>query len=368
MDAAIQKTKNTEFDVITIGGATLDLFIKSDESKIISLRESDYQHDYLAYEYGRKIYLDALYYMPGGGGNNTAISFARLGLRTAFIACIGQDEEGRSILKNLKSERVRTDFITRLTGQQTGVSVILNSFEGDRTVFSFRGSNNALSEAMIPWDQLSRSAWLYMPSLSGEADGLIDTLADFTAAHQVRLACNPGTAQLQRGLKGLAKMLNHTDVLILNKKEAELLTGKKARHLTVDESLCPIEVMHGEPWISNLRDIMAEIHGAGVKQVVVTEGIKGSQAYDGKDFFWMPVYPFAATDTLGAGDAFASAYVAAQAQGRGVETGLKYGAANSALVVQQIGSIPGLGNPRQIEAMIDAHRDIVPVRIYTPHV
>lgn len=355
------QTQHNFFDVITIGGNTLDLFIKSGESKIISIRESDYSYDYLAFEYGKKVYIDSMPYLPGGGGNNTAVAFSRLGLKVAYLGCVGQDNEGRRVMMNLKAEGVRTDFVYRHPTQRTGMSVIINSFEGDRTVFSARGANEELCIEEDRAQELSHTKWFYIPSLNKSAHENIDVLVGLCREHGIKIGCNPGNVQLSLGLGGLRALLQQTVVLVLNTREAERLTGKNARHKVIDGKDFPDGMLKGEPWISDLRDIMQMLYENGPRVVVVTEGEKGAQAFDGENFYWMPPYPLRALDTLGAGDAYASTLVASQIMGISLLDGLKMAAANSSLVIEQLGSQTGLGDRDKIDQVIASFPHIGPV-------
>ncbi len=349
------------YDVVSIGGATVDIFIRTSDSRIISIREPKYRTEFLAFDYGHKIYVDDVIYSPGGGGNNTAVAFARLGLLTAFIGCIGQDEEGRRLLMSLKTEGIRTDFITRTSEQNTGLSIVLNSFEGDRTCFSYRGANNSLTRESIDWDELKKTKWLYIPSLSGASHDLLPELVAFAQKHKIQIACNPGNQQLDLGLEGLDFLIKACSILNINKEEAERLTGMRAAHRTVDESVCHLETMGGEPWVSDVREMLVTLHNRGAQVVVITEGIKGAQVFDGEQFYWMPVYPYKPTDTLGAGDAFAASFVAGMITEKGIKQSLKIAAANSSHVVQKFGAQPGLATMQQIETLINKHSTIQPL-------
>ncbi|HDS11400.1 MAG TPA: carbohydrate kinase family protein [Candidatus Wirthbacteria bacterium] len=345
-------------DVITFGGITNDIFIKTKAAKVISVKEHDYLTEYLAFDYGGKIYLDGILNSPGGGGNNTAVAFARLGLQVAFAGCIGQDEDGRKLMMNLKKEGVRTDFLQRVVDENTGLSVIINSFEGERTAFSFRGANNKLTKDVLDLSALIDTKWFYIPSLTGSSQYLLPELVNLAQENSIKVGCNPGLAQLKMGLSGLKKILSGIEVLVINKEEAELLTGLRAKHRAVDESVCPIEIMKGEPWISDVRMIMRQIYESGVKIIVVTEGIKGAQAYDGQNFYWLPVYPYAPIDTLGAGDSFAASFIAGRILNRQIEDCLKIASANASLVVRQFGAQPGLGKWDDVKTVIEENSQI----------
>ena len=89
------------YDIITIGSASIDLFIKTEG-------EIRKHHDHLdiCYHLGNKLLVKDLIFSTGGGGTNTAVAFSRLGLRTAFIGVVGADDNGEIILRELEKERV----------------------------------------------------------------------------------------------------------------------------------------------------------------------------------------------------------------------------------------------------------------------
>ena len=95
------------FDVITIGSATVDVFAYTESSEVIKFVESKTEHDFIAYPGGEKIVIDKLDFKIGGGGTNTAVSFSRLGLNTAYLGKLGNDENGKKVLDLLNDENIK---------------------------------------------------------------------------------------------------------------------------------------------------------------------------------------------------------------------------------------------------------------------
>jgi ribokinase len=94
----------------------------------------------------------------------------------------------------------------------------------------------------------------------------------------------------------------------------------------------------------DLHDLLNRIHGMGPKIVVITDGPAGAYASSGDDRFKMPPYPDPAPpfERTGAGDAFASTFVAALIKGSNIEGALQWGPINSMNVVQHTGAQEGL--------------------------
>ena len=71
--------------IITIGSATVDVFVECDEANIVSVCTKDHNRDFMSYPYGSKIDISSFSSRVGGGGVNTACNFANLGFDTSAI-------------------------------------------------------------------------------------------------------------------------------------------------------------------------------------------------------------------------------------------------------------------------------------------
>ena len=71
--------------IITIGSATVDVFVECDEANIVSVCTKDHSRDFMSYPYGAKIDISEFSSRVGGGGVNTACNFANLGFDTSAI-------------------------------------------------------------------------------------------------------------------------------------------------------------------------------------------------------------------------------------------------------------------------------------------
>ena len=158
------------FDVICLGSATLDVFIKSDLSQDHPLeRRACREKEFLCYDYGSKVNVDNIEFLTGGGATNTAVAFARLGLKPAFLGKVGKDDDAGEEDHSRSCSGKGWTPATRYTRARrpTGYSVILVSYEGDRTVLTFRGANNTLDETDIDWSLFDDTGWIYMSSFGG---------------------------------------------------------------------------------------------------------------------------------------------------------------------------------------------------------
>jgi ribokinase len=312
-------------DIISIGSATQDVFVSSDQAHLVRIQHYEREEAYLAYEYGAKVAVDHLFISTGGGAVNTAIAFAKLGLQAATVSEIGQDDAGNMIERSLREHGVDTSMLVRNAGCATGYSVILTGPTGDRTVLVHRGAGSYLSQSDIKWDSVRETGWLYLSSLSGEAAALWHEVARYAVEMKLKLAINPGSRQIDEGLDGLGDVLAAAEVIFVNKGEAYRLTGIEEGRGDADE-----------------RAAAEVLHKAGCRTVVMTMGGDGARAFDGQEHYFVPAPKVTVVSNLGAGDAFAAACLAALHHGLPLRDALKAGTLNAGSVVTSIGATTGL--------------------------
>ncbi len=313
------------YDIIAVGSATEDVFVNIDETQIVRIEDKHASHALLALQYGAKIPVDRLLIDTGGGGTNTAATFARMGMRTAAVCKVGQDNPGDQIIRRLQQENVDTSLFVRTSEQHTGFSVIITGFTGDRTILVHRGASTELTEDDIPWETLAQSEWLYVGSMAGSAASLFSKLIVFCGKHGVKVAINPGSTQLAEGLESLREALCYTTVIFVNKQEAYQLTGVAPDRGPADE-----------------REMLGLLSDAGCSNVIITAGEQGSEGYDGQAHYTIPAYPTQVVSTVGAGDAFAAACVVGLHHGLSLNEAMRIGAANAGSVVSRFGAKEGI--------------------------
>ncbi len=323
------------YDVITIGSATFDIFVQSEEEQIVTVRTPKMKKEFLAFEYGEKIDINNVKYELGGGGANTAVSFAHLGFETAAILKIGSDMNSNLILNNLKEKNVSDALVKISDKQKTGFSVILATFDGDRTVLAHRGANTEIVEEDIPYDEIKQAKWLYIAPLSGDSNKILDKISDFAEENDVSMAYNVGSTSIKLGLDKLRKVIATAEVLIMNRSEAAKVT------LETD--------------ITKMLELLHEIKA---KVVVITDGRDGAYAYDGEFIYKAPTFPAEVVSTLGAGDAFASTFVATIAKyGYDIEKAMKFASVNSSFIVQNFGAQAGFRTFEELELIVQNSPD-----------
>src|SRR3989344_3218997 len=160
------------FDIITIGSATRDIFLKMSGEE--SQKHKDTEHGLeQCFILGSKIEVKGLVLTTGGGGTNVAVTFARQGLKTACVGVVGNDLNGREILEELTKEGVDTKFFQKHEDDLTAYSTILVDPSGERTILSYKGEGQHFDVARVPFVEL-QAKWFYLDSLGGHYD-LLET-------------------------------------------------------------------------------------------------------------------------------------------------------------------------------------------------
>lgn len=321
------------FDIVTFGGATRDIFFKTAEG-IIFPDPEDVEEKVLGFKYGQKIITDNAYFSFGGGAFNTAVSFAKLGLKTATCINLGKDESSASILNKLDLLNIDKSLISVDSENHTALSIIIMD-KKDHVAFLHRGANNFLT---LPNLQKAKEAkWFYILSLTGESGRVLPDIVRFAAETGIKVAINPGIGQL-KAYKQLEEILPKVELLVLNREEAE--------ELICSEESCEI--------IEDIKILLYKVLKMGVKRVVITEGAKGSYYGDNDTVNFEAAFKKdgITVDTTGAGDAFGSTFIANLIKGLDISVAQKMAAVNSASVTEKVGAQEGLLTVREIQAKL----------------
>ena len=331
-------------EIVTIGSATIDVFVRCDEANIVSVNSIDKKSEFMSYKYGSKLEITDFDTNVGGGGVNTAVNFANLGYDTSVIFKMGEDIYSKGILKYFEKKNVNLQNIVKSSKSSTGFSIILVSFEGDRTVLAHRGGNGELKKEDINFDAIKDSKFLYLAPLNGKSTKILESIVEFAQKNDVKVCVNAGTSSIKKGFEYMKTILENANVVVMNKEEAQMCTKIEIRPDTSEYKFSE-EKIHPD-----LVSILKKLKVKDYQLIVVTDGSKGSYAYNGKKIYYCPVYPGKVVSTLGAGDAFAST-LCASLHKTNVDIGksLVYASINSGSVVSKFSATEGLLTFDEIE-------------------
>lgn len=312
------KIKTSNYDVLTIGAATRDVFVQSSRFKNIKDPAAPDGLD-ACFPLGAKIDLNNVVFETGGGATNAAVTFARFGLKTACIARVGKDAGGKEIKEKLTKEGIDTSYIQTDDKQHTGYSFILVSETGQRAILVYRGAAAKIDAKQINWKRI-KPEWVYLTSLAGD-EALLKKV--FLEAKKIgsRIVWNPGNAELSLGFKKLTPYLLQCDILLLNREEAAALANMPPRHL----------------------DAITHALGTLPRQaIVITDGANGAYMHSRGSMWYAPVLPGKRINTTGAGDAFGSAFAAGAIKTGNLEKAFCAGMLNAFGVITHMGAKAGI--------------------------
>ena len=274
------------FDVVVVGSANLDLVANLDHLPIpgetlIALGYAEY---------------------PGGKGVNQAVACARMGAKTAFVGCVGNDDAGTLLRSVLEGEGIDTSHL-RTVSVPTGRAFINVDSHGENEIVVVAGANAHVGKEdkfFIPHSRVVL-AQLEVPLETIEVafaqarnNGAVSVL-------------NPAPA---RDIP--ASLLSLANFVVPNETESAAIGG--TQHLL----------------------------GLGVATVVTTLGADGASIDTTSSTIHISPYKVTPIDTVGAGDAFIGATCAELSRGASIEDAARMGAIAGALATTVKGAVPSL--------------------------
>ncbi len=353
------------YKIAVFGSLTADLFIQPSESQIITKSSENFSESLFALPHGGKVSANHIQEHFGGGSSNVSISFSRFGHQVFCFGGIGDDANGEKILKNLHNENIITTEIQKFSGKKSGFSLILNSFDGERTVIFTAEANQEFSEIKKNILIEKHIDALYLCHLSGENSKKIFSQIEMFLEQNLekKFFWNPGKESIERGIEKNSFLLKSCDILFLNTEEAEKFSGisAKTKHSYgyelrnkdfFQKNFQKTNIPDSVKDVSEIAEIFLE---KGVKNVVITDGRNGAQAFSqnkNEKYEFIPCISGNRIDTLGAGDSFASTFSSFFLRGNPLKKCGKYASINAASVISFQGAQDGLLNFFQIENSI----------------
>ncbi len=330
-----------QYDFVAIGDITIDAFIELSKDDADVSIDLDTGRKTLHMPFGGKLpYKDVTVVNAVGNSPNASVAAHRLGLRSALVANLGHDRNGKDCLDALRAEGVDTDFVKVHEGKLTNYHYVLR-YEAERTILiKHEEYPYTLPDFGVP------PKFFYFSSIGENGVQFHHDIARYLAEHpETKLAFQPGTFQIRLGKEELKDLYAVTEIFFCNKEEAQEILGTDER---------------------DIPKLLRGIKELGPKMPVITDGPNGAYALDGDTAWYMPMYPDPKppVDRTGAGDSFSSTFTSAIIMGLGVPTALSWGPINSMSVVQYIGAQAGLLTREKIEEhLTNAPADYVPKQV-----
>lgn len=266
---------------------------------------------------------------PGGKGSNQAVSCARLGAESHFVGLIGEDKLGGIATQLHAAEGVHTEFLATTRSATTGVGFIIVNARGENGIILDMGANQLMDRAFVAQAEalIARSnAVLSVLEIPIEAACEAMILG---RKHGVKTILNPAPAAPLPD-----EMLRHIDLLTPNETELRILSGLRA-DATADT-----------------RELALELHRKYGITTIVTRGEKGMLLVETGRVVEFDVIPVEVVDSAGAGDAFTAALAVALAEGKTIESAIRFAGCNGSLACTKYGVVPSLARRAEVDQFL----------------
>lgn len=321
-----------KIDFLAVGDVVVDAFIKLVDAHVHCKIDTDSCE--LCLRFGDKVPYEEVNVIPAVGNSpNAAVSASRLGLRSALITNVGNDQNGRECLESLKKDKVETKFITTEKNKKTNYHYVL-SYDVDRTILIKHEKYSY--NFPKPFLGMPEVSWMYLSSIGEDSLDYHKQILEFLNSHpETKLAFQPGTFQIKMGRDLLKGIYARTEIFFCNLEEAEKILGVQTK---------------------DARKLSEGIHALGPKMVSISDGPNGAYLYFNNELWQIPIYPDIAPpkERTGAGDAYSSTFVSALALGKSPVEALTWGPINSMSVVQEIGAQKGLLTREALESYLSS--------------
>jgi fructokinase len=265
----------------------------------------------------------------GGAALNFCANSQRLGNSAALVTAVGHDARGKRALDEMSHLGLINDFVQTVDGLVTGEAIVTRDASGDPSFEITRpAAFDDISLTPTAKQQIKAFApdWLYFGTLlqtSAQAERttreLIQSLPSAHCFYDMNLRDGHWNIELVRRLSNFASILK------LNEREARILTalelgGMQDFHL---EYFC-------RNWATQYK----------IEVICVTLGAQGCFVYQHDIGLRVPGYATTVQDTVGAGDAFAAAFLHGYNQQWPVSETAAFANALGALVASKSGAVP----------------------------
>lgn len=270
---------------------------------------------------GETIKMNSFSKAGGGKGANQAVAAARSEAETSFIGRVGDDSNGKLMLKLLKEDHIDTQHITVVPKGDTGQSYILLQKSGQNSIIYQAGANSLVTAEDVDQAQdIIKQSDFIVTEFETPIPAAIAAFKVARTAQKVTIL-NPAPAVK----KIPEELLKLTDIITPNETESELISGIK---ITDEDSL---------------KKSADFYHNLGISGVIITLGSKGSfVSLNGKSE-QIPAFKVDAVDTTAAGDTFIGALSSElNPDLSNIHDAIVYASKASSLTVQKLGAFPSI--------------------------
>ena len=313
-----------KLDVLCLGAAVVDIPLRPVSREVFDIESYP---------------VDNIAMAVGGDAMNESTIISRLGFKTGLMAAIGDDAAGAFILRSCDEDNIDTEGVTIDPNLNTSINIGLVTEDGERTFITNRNGSlwkeniehvnfDKIKEAKI----LSLASIFNCPLLDRKT---LEKIFSFAKEQGMTITADMIMPRLGETLDDIAGALQYVDYFFPNYDEACLMTGEKDEAKVADK-----------------------LFSYGIKNVVMKIGTRGCYIRNKDGVMIVPACKgITAVDTIGAGDNFASGFIAALLQGKDIKECAEYANCTAAIAVQHPGATSGVQNRQMVEDMLKKYKE-----------
>ena len=312
-------------DILALGNAIVDLIAMTDDDFLARQKVHKGAMALIDEARAEKLYaaMGPVTIMSGGSAANTIVGAAALGARTAFIGKVKDDELGHGFSHDIRATGAHFDTAPAKDGASTARCFVLVTPDGQRTMNTYLGACQALSEADVDEATVKASGIIYLEGYlwdPPEAKKAFRKAADIAHAAGRRVA------------------LTLSDSFCVDRYRDEFL--QLIRSKTVDIVFANESELHALYQTSDFNTAVNLLREEATL-AAVTLSEKGSLVVSREATHAVPAFPVERViDTTGAGDLFAAGFLAGLAKGAPLDHCARLGAMAAAEIIQHVGARP----------------------------
>lgn len=303
--------------ILCIGHITLDTFLKVEDVDVhCDLNHTDCK---ISFGFGAKVPVKEIFYSTGGGAANTAVGLSSLGCKSSVLSIVGKDRKGEDVITGLSSAGVDISQIEQDANPTDQASIV--SYGIERTIFTYSYPRMySIKNNRRKWDAV------YLSSVGTEVGKLYKEVIQLKEKGELpSLFYNPGSREIKSARNEMLEMLKHVDHLIVNVEEGCSILNAGLKRSDIE-----------------IEDLMNLLNEKGPKHIVLTDADNGAYVWSEGDFKHFPAIKTEVVEKTGAGDAYASGYIAAILYGYDIHQASKFATLNGASVIKVLGAQNGL--------------------------
>jgi sugar/nucleoside kinase (ribokinase family) len=249
----------------------------------------------------------------GGSASNTIHGLARLGVDSAYIGKIGDDDFGGFFKTDLEKHEVKPLLFTGK--EETGRAIALVTPDSERTFGTYLGAAIELTKDDIDSDLFEGYDYFHIEGYLVQNQELIGAAMKMAHDKGVKISIDMASFNVVEDNRDFLKEIinKHVDIVFANEDEAKALTGQE-----------PGEALEK---IAEMCEI-----------AVVKLGEKGSMIKYKGNVYKVGIVPSKSIDTTGAGDLYAAGFIYGLVKGHEIQKCGEIGALLAGKVIEVMGA------------------------------